>query len=55
MTWTVHSITRTEAGRYAYISPEAGEIIGSTPEQLIAEPEHFPRLVHPDDLERVTR
>lgn len=53
MSWTVLFDQRTGADRYIYISPEATDVIGLTPEQLIAEPAHFSRLVHPDDLARV--
>ena len=35
------------------MSPEAVDLIGLTAEQLIEEPEHFTRLVHPDDRARV--
>jgi len=54
ITWTQHVDRETGKGRYAYISPEAGQIVGLTPEQLIAEQEHFSRLVHLDDRERVS-
>jgi PAS domain S-box-containing protein len=53
VTWTEHFDHRTGMGRYAYISPEAAEIVGLSPEQLIAELEHFPRLVHLEDRARV--
>ena len=39
--------------RYAYIGPQAQDLFGYTPEELIAEPTHFERLVHPDDHDRV--
>ncbi|MEP6758164.1 MAG: PAS domain-containing protein [Actinomycetota bacterium] len=51
--WTETFDKRTGVSRFAYISAEAFEIVGLTPEQLIAEPEHFQRLVHPDDRARV--
>ena len=51
--WTEAFDRKKGFGRYTYISPEATEILGLTPEQLIAEQEHFPRLVHPDDRARV--
>lgn len=53
ISWTIAFDHRTGADHYLYISPEAADIIGLTPEQLIAESEHFPRLVHPDDRARV--
>ncbi|MGH2681018.1 MAG: PAS domain-containing protein [Actinomycetota bacterium] len=39
--------------RYAFIGPQALDILGYTPEELMAEPRHFPRMVHPDDRDRV--
>ena len=53
MAWTEIIDRRTGVSRFTYVSPAATEIIGLTPEQLIAEAMHFPRLVHPDDRERV--
>jgi len=39
--------------RYVFISAEAEAVFGYTPEELTKDREHFPRLVHPDDRERV--
>jgi len=41
--------------RYVFMGAQAYELVGYTSEELVAEPYHFPRLVHPDDRERVTR
>jgi PAS domain S-box-containing protein len=39
--------------RYTYIGPQALEILGYTPQELVDEPKHFSRMVHPDDRARV--
>ncbi len=48
---TIHPETGFE--RYTYIGPQAFDIFGYTPEELIVERKHFPRMVHPDDRARV--
>jgi PAS domain S-box-containing protein len=53
ISWTETFDRRTGVSRYTYISPGATDVVGLTPEQLIAESEHFSRLVHPGDRERV--
>jgi PAS domain S-box-containing protein len=40
---------------YTYIGPQVLDITGYTPEELMAEPRHFPRMVHPDDRAHVER
>jgi PAS domain S-box-containing protein len=50
-TETIHPETGFE--RYTYIGPQVSDIVGYSPEELMAEPKHFPRVVHPDDRERV--
>ena len=40
-------------GRVVFIGPQVEQILGYTAEELIAEPGHFERMVHPDDRERV--
>jgi PAS domain S-box-containing protein len=35
------------------MSPNVVDVMGYSPEELLQEPAHFPRLVHPDDVERV--
>jgi PAS domain S-box-containing protein len=49
---TIHPETGFE--RYTYIGSQAFDILGYTPEELMDEPKHFPRMVHPDDRSRVT-
>jgi PAS domain S-box-containing protein len=53
--WT-HTVD-AESGRtrYLFMGKQCFELVGYTAEELMAESYHFPRLVHPDDLDRVTR
>jgi PAS domain S-box-containing protein len=39
--------------QYTYIGQQALDILGYTPEELMVERNHFPRMVHPDDRARV--
>jgi PAS domain S-box-containing protein len=39
--------------RYAFIGPQVEAMFGYTAAELLMEPDHFFRLVHPDDRERV--
>ena len=39
--------------RITYIGPQAERFFGYTAEELLGEPGHFERMVHPEDLERV--
>ena len=48
---TIHPETGFE--RYTYIGPQCLDILGYTPEELMVESQHFPRMVHPDDRPRV--
>jgi PAS domain S-box-containing protein len=41
--------------RYLFMGKQCFELTGYTAEELIAEPNHFSRMVHPDDIERVSR
>jgi PAS domain S-box-containing protein len=50
-TETIHPETGFE--RYTYIGPQVSDILGYSPEELMVEPKHFPRVVHPDDRARV--
>ena len=52
--WAETFSPTTVAERYTYIGPQALDILGYTPEELMAESTHFPRIVHPDDRARVT-
>jgi PAS domain S-box-containing protein len=51
--WTEIVDPATGWRRYTYIGPQVVDAFGYTPEELIAEPRHFERMAHPDDLERV--
>jgi diguanylate cyclase (GGDEF)-like protein/PAS domain S-box-containing protein len=41
-----------EKGRWRYVSPQVEEILGYTPEEWLADPGLWARLLHPDDRER---
>jgi PAS domain S-box-containing protein len=41
--------------RYLYISPQVEQLLGYSAEELLVERAHFPRMIHPDDEERVDR
>ena len=41
-----------ENGRWRYVSPQVEEILGYTPEEWLADPELWAKLLHPDDRER---
>ena len=51
--WTETVDTLTGEGRMTYISPQTERYFGWTSEELLAEPGHFERMLHPDDRERV--
>jgi PAS domain S-box-containing protein len=51
--WTEAYDRTSHRSRYTYIGPQAGSVFGYTVEELMAEPDHFRRMVHPDDVERV--
>ncbi|HSL11018.1 MAG TPA: PAS domain-containing protein, partial [Actinomycetota bacterium] len=50
--WTEQVDPETGWRRFTYIGPQARELLGYDPEELIAEPGHFERMVHPDDRDR---
>ncbi len=53
--WT-HTVDADSGwARYVFMGAQANELVGYTSEELVAEPYHFPRLVHPDDREHVAR
>ncbi len=41
-----------ENGRWRYVSPQVEDILGYTPEEWLADPGLWARLLHPDDRER---
>jgi diguanylate cyclase (GGDEF)-like protein/PAS domain S-box-containing protein len=42
-----------EPSRMAYVSPQNETILGYTPEECLADPDHWINIIHPDDRERV--
>lgn len=44
-----------KVSRMVYVSPQTERILGYTPVELMADPNHFVRMLHPDDRERVAR
>ncbi len=51
--WTWVLVPVTNSHRYIYFSAGTMAMTGYSPEELISERQHFSRLVHPDDLDRV--
>ncbi len=47
--WSQVVDPETGVERYTYIGPQCLEITGYTAAELLAEPKHFTRLVHPED------
>jgi PAS domain S-box-containing protein len=43
----------TETAPNIYTSPQVGPLLGTSPEEWLGDPNFFPKLVHPDDRERV--
>jgi PAS domain S-box-containing protein len=53
VSWTELADTEGNWRRFAYIGPQAVDLFGYEAEELMNEPGHFERMVHPDDLPRV--
>ncbi len=51
--WTEVVDRETGRARYTYIGPQVQQLLGYSPTELMDEPDHFDRLVHPDDRARV--
>ena len=51
--WSETVDTTTGEARMSFIGPQAERYFGWTAEELLAEPGHFERVLHPDDRERV--
>jgi PAS domain S-box-containing protein len=51
--WTETVDAITGDSRMVYIGPQVEELFGWTAEELLAEPDHFWRMLHPDDRDRV--
>jgi PAS domain S-box-containing protein len=52
MAWTEEVDASTGMTRFRYMNPMVERILGYTAEELMAEPGHFRRLLHPDDRQR---
>jgi PAS domain S-box-containing protein len=44
---------RSDESRLVYVSPQVEQLLGYTTQELLDDPSHFGRLVHPEDRERV--
>jgi diguanylate cyclase (GGDEF)-like protein/PAS domain S-box-containing protein len=42
-----------EPSRTTYVSPQNEQILGYSPEECLADPDHWIKILHPDDRERV--
>jgi PAS domain S-box-containing protein len=51
--WTSSLDLETGVERMTYIGPQSAEVLGYTAKELLDEPGHFVRMLHPDDRERV--
>ena len=51
--WSERFDPETGDDRFTYIGPQALEVFGFTPDELLAERRHFARMLHPDDRDRV--
>jgi len=49
----VYTSEMGEHGRWRYVSPQVEEMLGYSPEDWVADPELWAKLLHPDDRERV--
>jgi diguanylate cyclase (GGDEF)-like protein/PAS domain S-box-containing protein len=43
----------SSSGRVVYISPQYESLLGYSTEEVLSDPEHWMRILHPDDRERV--
>ena len=48
----VYACELGENGRWRYVSPQVEEILGYTPEEWVADPSLWARLLHPEDRDR---
>jgi PAS domain S-box-containing protein len=54
VSWSMVVDPVTESSRFTYMSPGCLELTGYSAEELLTERNHFRRLLHPDDAERVS-
>jgi PAS domain S-box-containing protein len=55
VTWSLTTSADGSGDHFRYISPQVERLTGYTAEQLLAEQDHFGRMIHPDDDARVVR
>jgi PAS domain S-box-containing protein len=53
--WTETIDPESGFERYTYIGPQVAELLGYTPEELMVERKHFPRMLYRDDRARIRR
>ncbi len=53
--WIEVDDVETGRTRITFIGPQVEDVYGYTPDELAAEPNHFERMLHPEDRERVMR
>jgi PAS domain S-box-containing protein len=53
ITWT-EALDAEGRSRFLYMSPQVFELLGYTAEELMSEPGHFERMLHPDDRAAAT-
>lgn len=51
--WTSTMDPETGIEALTFIGPQCEDVVGYTPEEILAEVAHFERLIHPEDRERV--
>jgi PAS domain S-box-containing protein len=45
--------SRPDTTQFLYVSPQVEDVLGYSPDELIADPDHLVKMLHPDDREAV--